>query len=106
MRNTPISAYECNNGLAIARNFLEPIKAKNPAISYADLWSLAGALAITVTSKNQVPLVWRAGRVDAPADYVTPDGRLPDATQRESHIRSIFHRMGLSDKDIVGNNDA
>ena len=45
---------------------------------------------------------WRAGRPDAEsgADSV-PDGRLPDATQGCPHLRSVFHRMGFSDQDIV-----
>lgn len=30
----------------IARDLLEPIKAAHPWISYADLWTLAGAVAI------------------------------------------------------------
>jgi catalase (peroxidase I) len=32
--------------LAVARDLLEPIKAKFPWISYADLWTLAGVVAI------------------------------------------------------------
>jgi cytochrome c peroxidase len=30
-----------------------------------------------------------------------PDGNLPDALQGESHIRDIFYRMGLNDREIV-----
>ena len=35
-----------NAGLGLARKVLEPIKAKYPWITYADLWTLAGAVAI------------------------------------------------------------
>ena len=35
-----------NAGLGIARNLLEPIKAKHPNVTYADLYILAGVVAI------------------------------------------------------------
>ena len=38
--------YGANAGLKVARDLLEPIKEKFPWISYADLWTLAGATAI------------------------------------------------------------
>ncbi|KAG1440170.1 hypothetical protein G6F56_012026 [Rhizopus delemar] len=45
---------------------------------------------------------WRPGRQDAlEAKSCTPDGRLPDATKKEDHIRTIFYRMGLNDQEIV-----
>lgn len=31
----------------------------------------------------------------------TPDGRLPDATQGNKHLRAIFNRMGFNDQEIV-----
>ncbi|KAL8232272.1 hypothetical protein R6Q57_002050 [Mikania cordata] len=35
-------------------------------------------------------------------ENVSPnEGRLPDAKQGSSHLRDVFYRMGLSDKDIV-----
>lgn len=37
---------------------------------------------------------WRPGRVDGFAKDVTPDGRLPDASQGSDHLRNIFYRMG------------
>lgn len=45
---------------------------------------------------------WRSGRPDAGAgsDSVE-DGRLPDATQGCPHLRSVFHRMGFTDQEIV-----
>jgi hypothetical protein len=45
-RFSPESAWGANAGLDLARKLLEPIKAKFPWISYADLWTLAGAVAI------------------------------------------------------------
>ena len=44
---------------------------------------------------------WRPGRQDRDISYCTPDGRLPDATQGQDHLRAIFHRMGFNDQDIV-----
>lgn len=38
--------YGANAGLKVARDLLEPIKEKFPWISYADLWTLAGATAV------------------------------------------------------------
>eukprot|EP00045_Choanoeca_perplexa_P006665 m.57399 g.57399 ORF g.57399 m.57399 type:complete len:95 (+) comp13724_c0_seq7:403-687(+) len=36
------------------------------------------------------------------AEKCTPDGRLPDANKTGEHLRGdIFHRMGLTDQDIV-----
>merc|ERR1711959_231450 len=42
MRFSPESGWDANAGLAKARAFLEPIKAKFPDMSYADLWTFAG----------------------------------------------------------------
>ena len=42
------------------------------------------------------------GRSDSPNDKtVPPNGRLPDATQGQDHIRQIFYRMGFNDREIV-----
>lgn len=38
--------HGANAGLGVARDALEPIKQKFPAISYSDLWTLAGVYAI------------------------------------------------------------
>lgn len=35
-----------NAGLQHARKFLEPVKEKHPWISYSDLWTLAGCVAV------------------------------------------------------------
>jgi cytochrome c peroxidase len=46
MRFAPESAHGANAGLSLARDLLEKIKQKYPGISYSDLWSLAGVVAI------------------------------------------------------------
>jgi len=37
---------DANKGLNIAQDLLEPIKKEFPWITYSDLWTLAGAVAI------------------------------------------------------------
>jgi cytochrome c peroxidase len=76
------------------------VKAKHPGISYADLYTLAGVVAIQAMGGPAIP--WRAGRTDAADGKASPpDGRLPDATKKAAHLRDIFGRMGFNDKEIV-----
>jgi len=44
---------------------------------------------------------WRPGRQDRDVSYCTPDGRLPDASKEQKHLRAIFGRMGFNDQEIV-----
>ncbi|KAJ3252517.1 cytochrome c peroxidase [Boothiomyces macroporosus] len=107
MRFKPESSDGANAGLEHARAFLEPIKQKHPWISYADLWTLAGVVAIEAMNGPKVP--WKGGRSDVPpkvaqaqpAKVIPPNGRLPDAAQGAQHIRDVFYRMGFNDQDIV-----
>ena len=100
MRFCPESRHGANNGLAIARNALEPIKKKHAGISYADLWVLASIVAIKEMGGPDVKFT--PGRTDAPdGRHAPPNGRLPDATRNADHIRAIFYRMGFSDREIV-----
>lgn len=46
MRFFPEASDGANNGLDLARALLEPIKLKYPRVSYGDLWTLAGVVAI------------------------------------------------------------
>ncbi|KAF8320800.1 heme peroxidase [Clavulina sp. PMI_390] len=99
MRFEPEALHGANNGLNVARNLLEPIKAEFPWISYGDLWTLAGVAAIQEINGPKIP--WRPGRIDGFTKDATPDGRLPDAAQGQDHIRNIFYRMGFNDQEIV-----
>ncbi|KAI7881403.1 heme peroxidase [Lichtheimia hyalospora FSU 10163] len=100
MRFEPEATHGANNGLKIARDLLEKIHAKYPELSYGDLWTLAGVCAIQELGGPTIP--WRPGRQDAlTAESCTPDGRLPDAAQKEKHARDIFYRMGFNDQEIV-----
>ncbi|KAF7727310.1 heme peroxidase [Apophysomyces ossiformis] len=100
MRFEPEALHGANNGLKIARDLMEKIHAKYPEVSHGDLWTLAGVCAIQELGGPTIP--WRPGRQDAlTGEKCTPDGRLPDATKAEDHIRNIFYRMGFDDQEIV-----
>lgn len=104
MRFEPEASWGANAGLAHARAFLDPIKKKYPNVSYADLWTLAGAVAVEEMGGPKVP--WRGGRVDGLDEncytWKHEDGtRLPDASQDAAHIRKIFGRMGFTDREMV-----
>lgn len=89
--------HSANNGLQTAVELCEEIKKKHPEITYADLYQLAGVVAVEITGGPTIDFV--PGRKDS---YVSPEeGRLPVASQGAKHLRDIFYRMGLSDKDIV-----
>ena len=84
---------------------LTNIQVKFPDISYADLYTLAGVVAIEESGGPTIP--FRFGRTDMPdGETSPPDGRLPDADKGSSkptiaHIRDVFYRMGFSDREIV-----
>lgn len=70
-----------------------------PWISYSDLWILSGVCAIQEMQGPTIP--YRPGRLDKDMAACTPDGRLPDASQGNKHLRDIFYRMGFNDQEIV-----
>ncbi len=92
MRFKPEAEHGANNGLvsflptsiclisadpsqSTAREHMEKIKQQFPWISYGDLWTLGGVVAVQESGGPTVP--WRPGRIDGFA-----------------HIRFIFYRMG------------
>ena len=96
----PEAGHGANGGLAVARSLLDPVKAQFPSISYADLYTLAGVVAIEEMGGPTIP--WAPGRSDAPdGSSCPPDGRLPDAALGAGHVRDIFYRMGFDDREIV-----
>ncbi|KAI3329111.1 cytochrome c peroxidase [Xylariaceae sp. AK1471] len=99
MRFAPEGDHGANAGLKHARDFLEPVKAKFPWITYSDLWILAGVCAIQEMQGPTIP--YRPGRSDKDAAACTPDGRLPDGSKGSNHLRDIFYRMGFNDQEIV-----
>uniref|UniRef100_A0A0C9QMK9 L-ascorbate peroxidase n=1 Tax=Wollemia nobilis TaxID=56998 RepID=A0A0C9QMK9_9CONI len=97
IRNEEEIKHSANNGLKFALEMCEQVKKKYPIITYADLYQLAGVVAVEVTGGPTVDFV--PGRKDSLAS--PREGRLPDATKGSNHLRDVFYRMGLSDKDIV-----
>jgi len=89
-----------NAGLQHARKFLEPVKEKHSWISYSDLWTMAGCVAIQ--SMGGPFIKWEPGRTDFTDDTkIPPRGRLPNAALGSEHLRQIFYRMGFNDQEIV-----
>eukprot|EP00936_MAST-01D_sp_MAST-1D-sp1_P001176 g1176.t1 len=104
MRFAPEADHGANAGLGLARDLLEPVKAAHPGASIADIWTLAGVVAIEEMGGPKVGFT--AGRKDGTAKECTPDGRLPDAQKGDDagtaqHMRDIFYRMGFNDQEIV-----
>ncbi|KAJ3018002.1 UNVERIFIED_CONTAM: L-ascorbate peroxidase 3 [Siphonaria sp. JEL0065] len=102
MRYSPESTDGANAGLEKARAMLEPLKKLYPSVSRADLWTLAGVVAIEAMGGPRAP--WFPGRIDKEkpkTSEIPPNGRLPDASQGAPHIRDVFYRMGFNDRDIV-----
>ena len=100
MRFAPESEDGANAGLGIERDVLEPVKREFPELSYADIWTLAGCVAIEESGGPKIE--HHLGRTDATSGAACPVvGRLPDAAQGAQHLRDVFHRMGFDDRDIV-----
>jgi cytochrome c peroxidase len=99
MRFEPEASHGANNGLHVARAIMEEIKKEFEWISYGDLWTLGGVAAVQEMGGPKIP--WRSGRIDGFVKDATPDGRLPDASLAQDHLRSIFYRMGFNDQEIV-----
>ncbi|KAE8672874.1 putative L-ascorbate peroxidase 3 [Hibiscus syriacus] len=97
IRNEEEYTHGANNGLKIALDFCEGVKAKHPKITYADLYQLAGVVAVEVTGGPTIDFV--PERKDS--NICPKEGQLPDAKRGAPHLRDIFYRMSLSDKDIV-----
>ena len=100
MRFAPEIHDPANAGLTIAHDILLPVHQQFPDVSIADLWTLAGCVAIECMGGPKVPFQY--GRTDDGDHRRCPaHGRLPDATLGASHLREVFYRMGMNDRDIV-----
>jgi len=107
-----------NAGLGKARQLLESVQARYPGLSHADLWILASYVAIEVTGGPRIRFT--GGRVDAGPEKAIAPGRLPNPEKgladgfnvdsegrlegwanNAQHIRDVFGRMGLCDREIV-----
>ncbi|XP_019704327.1 probable L-ascorbate peroxidase 6, chloroplastic/mitochondrial [Elaeis guineensis] len=94
--------HAANAGLINALKLLQPIKDKYSSVTYADLFQLASATAIEEVGGPQISMKY--GRVDVSGpEQCPPEGKLPDAGPPSpgAHLRDVFYRMGLNDKEIV-----
>ncbi|PRQ26581.1 putative L-ascorbate peroxidase [Rosa chinensis] len=94
--------HAANAGLVNALKLIQPIKDKYSGVTYADLFQLASASAVEDAGGPKIPMKY--GRVDVSAPEQCPEeGRLPDAgpPSPADHLREVFYRMGLNDKEIV-----
>ncbi|KAI3913952.1 hypothetical protein MKW98_010764 [Papaver atlanticum] len=89
--------HGANTGLNLAIEICEEVKKKHPRITYADLYQLAGVVAVKVTGGPTIDFI--PGRQDSLES--DEEGRLPDGKKDLQHLKDIFYRMGLSDQDIV-----
>ncbi len=100
MRFEPEITDGANAGLDMMQKILQPVKAKYPELSYADLWTLGGVQAIKLMGGPDIP--FKFGRTDEEDGVTCPmNGRLPDAAKGAEHLREVFYRMGFNDQDIV-----
>jgi len=101
IRFPPESTDGANAGLSIIRDLLLPVKNAHPEISFADLHTIAGCMAVEFLGGPKVP--FNFGRTDdQDGKRCPPNGRLPDALQGADHLRKVFgQRMGFTDREIV-----
>ena len=101
-------AHGANAGLSAALALLAPAAATVPDVSFADLIQIAGAAAVEESGGPKLAMTY--GRKDAPgALSAVKEGNLPaggapwpaPAVSAGDHLRRVFHRMGLTDQDIV-----
>lgn len=104
-RFDPEASFGNNAGLNIARDALEPVKAKFPELSYADLYTYSGVVAVEEAGGPKIP--FRTGREDAdsgetsPQTDVLPNADMGSRVHTTQHVRDVFYRMGFNDQEIV-----
>ncbi|PQP99624.1 ascorbate peroxidase 1 [Prunus yedoensis var. nudiflora] len=94
--------HAANAGLVNALKLIQPLKDKYSGVTYADLFQLASATAVEEAGGPKIPMKY--GRVDVSSPEQCPEeGRLPAAgpPSPADHLREVFYRMGLNDKEIV-----
>lgn len=105
MRFDPEASAGANAGLDVARSALEQVKSKFPEMSYADLYTYAGVVAVEEAGGPKIP--FKTGRIDMSSGDTSPSPiGLPDADKGSrvatiQHVRDVFYRMGLTDQEIV-----
>jgi len=91
--------------------YLKPVKDQCPGVSWADLIQLGSAASIEMMGGPKIPMKY--GRVDGIPDpepvppFGLPDalpafgGPLKDKNDPAEHLRYVFYKYGMNDKDIV-----
>ena len=103
-RFNPEASYGNNAGLNIARTVLEPVKAKFPTMTYADLYTYAGVVAVEEAGGPTIS--FRTGRGDfetgetSPKTDVLPNADMGSRVHTVQHLRDIFYRMGFNDQEV------
>ncbi|PIA57378.1 hypothetical protein AQUCO_00600248v1 [Aquilegia coerulea] len=84
IRNDEELKHSANSGLKIAIDLLEPVKKRHPKITYADLYQLAGVVAVEVTGGPTIEFVpgRKVCNLAFDRNYFTAAG--------ESHIVAFF----------------
>merc|ERR1719453_1979565 len=107
-----------NAGLAKAVRYLEPVKAKYPAVSWADCIQMASAVGIELCGGPKIDMKYGRVDVSGPEGCAGPTSRegfggnagLPDAlppfgcgaATPAEHLRNVFSKkMGFTDQEIV-----
>nr|AAA86262.1 ascorbate peroxidase [Mesembryanthemum crystallinum] len=85
-----------NGGIKVGIDLIEEVKKKHPTVSYADLYQLAGVVAVGASGGPAIFFV--PGRKDTD---VADTLNIPNPNGGADHLRTVFHQMGLVDKDIV-----
>lgn len=90
-----------NTGLNTSKSYLDQVHESFPWISYADLYTLAGVVAIENMGGPKIK--WVPGRTDCiDAGKVPPNTRLPNAFLGSDHIREVFYdRLGFNAQETV-----
>jgi len=108
IRFRPEIGHGANAGLQVAMDLLEGFHTKYPDVSYSDLYQMASAVGIEAAGGPKIPM--RYGRLDASGpEACAKEGNLPSAchpfadgsSTPGEHLKKVFHRMGLTDQDIV-----
>eukprot|EP00814_Leptocylindrus_danicus_P008099 CAMPEP_0116046364 /NCGR_PEP_ID=MMETSP0321-20121206/28226_1 /TAXON_ID=163516 /ORGANISM="Leptocylindrus danicus var. danicus, Strain B650" /LENGTH=235 /DNA_ID=CAMNT_0003527987 /DNA_START=250 /DNA_END=957 /DNA_ORIENTATION=- len=105
IRHAPEKSWGANAGLDIAMDHLDSLREKHNNLSYGDLYTYAGVVAVEYAGGPKIP--YRFGRVDdEDGSNSPPDGRLPDADKgsvkkTSAHMRDVFYRMGFDDREMV-----
>jgi hypothetical protein len=74
----------------IDRAFLEPIKEKFNWISFADLWTLGGAVAIEAMDGPVIP--WKSGRLDVDSKIAQTK---PEKVIVDFKVRLLYNLTGI-----------